>query len=73
MLGMLTMAAMAMSGAIIWSVWGGPGNTVTEQAEVWMGIHATVAIFLFLYLAGHVSMALLHMRSGDKVFARIRP
>lgn len=73
MLGMLTMTAMAVSGAIIWSVWAGSDNTVTEQAESWMGIHATVAMFLFLYLVGHVSMALLHMRSGDAVFTRIRP
>jgi len=73
MFGMLTMTAMAVSGAIIWSLWAGPGNTVTEQAETWMGIHAAVAILLFLYLAGHVSMALLHMRSGDGVFARISP
>ncbi len=73
MFGMLTMTAMAVSGAIIWSIWAGPGNTVTEQAEAWMGIHASVAILLFLYLAGHVSMALLHMRSGDTVFARISP
>ena len=73
MLGMLTMTAMAVSGVIIWSIWAGPGNMVTEQAEAWMGIHASVAIFLFLYLAGHVSMALLHMRSGDAVFARISP
>lgn len=73
MFGMLTMTAMAVSGAIIWSIWAGPSKMVTEPAEVWMGIHATVAIFLFLYLAGHVSMALLHMRSGDAVFARISP
>jgi len=73
MFGMLTMTAMAVSGAIIWSIWAGPGNTVTEQAEAWMGIHAAVAVCLFLYLAGHVSMALLHMRSGDSVFARIFP
>jgi len=73
MLGMLTMTAMAVSGTIIWNIWAGPGSMVSEQAEFWMGIHAAVAIFLFLYLVGHVSMALLHLRLGDAVFARIRP
>jgi len=73
MLGMLTMAAMALSGVMIWSIWAGPGNTVVELAEAWMGIHGALALLLLLYLAGHVSMALLHMRSGDSVFSRIRP
>ncbi|MDQ6957265.1 MAG: cytochrome b/b6 domain-containing protein, partial [Mariprofundaceae bacterium] len=73
MLGMLTMAAMAVSGVMIWNIWAGPGNTVVELAEAWMGVHGTLALLLFLYLTGHVSMALLHMRSGDSVFSRIRP
>lgn len=73
MLGMLTMAAMAVSGAVIWSVWAGPSSSVTEYAEVWLGVHETIAVLLLLYLAGHVSMALLHMRSGDLVFSRISP
>lgn len=73
MLGMLTITAMAISGAIIWVTWAGPGDMVTELAETWMGVHAAVAIALFLYLAGHVSMALLYMRSGDAIFSRISP
>jgi len=73
MFGMLTMAAMAVSGSIIWSMWAGPGNKVSESAELWMGVHGSFAILLFLYLAGHVSMAVLHWRSGDSVFSRILP
>ena len=73
MLGMLTMTAMAISGFIIWSLWAGPGNTVSGTAELWMEVHAGFAMLLLLYLAGHVSMALLHLRSGDKVFTRISP
>ncbi len=73
MLGLLTMTAMAVSGSIIWSLWAGPGNLVVETAELWMEIHAAIAVLLLLYLAGHVSMALLHLRSGDEVFARISP
>jgi len=73
MLGILTMTAMAMTGSIIWSLWAGPGNTVSESVEFWMEIHAVVALLLMLCLAGHVSMALLHWRSGDSVFARIIP
>ncbi len=73
MFGLLTMTAMAISGSIVWNMWGGPGSTVSGQAEAWMGIHAGIAILLFMYLAGHISMALLHMRAGDRVFARIVP
>ncbi|MDQ6970240.1 MAG: cytochrome b/b6 domain-containing protein [Mariprofundus sp.] len=73
MFGMLTMTAMAVSGAIIWSLWAGPGNTVSEPAELLMEVHAGFAVLLIAYLLGHVSMALLHMRSGDSVFARIIP
>jgi len=73
MFGMLTMTAMAVSGSIIWSMWAGPGNKVSESAELWMGVHGSIAILLFLYLAGHISMAVLHWRSGDSVFARILP
>jgi len=73
MLGMLTMTAMAISGSIIWILWDGPGHNVSETAELWMNIHGSFAILLFLYLIGHVSMALLHWRSGDSVFSRILP
>lgn len=73
MFGLLTMTAMALSGSIVWNMWAGPGSKVSELAEFWMEIHAGIAVLLFLYLAGHVSMALLHFRAGDPVFARIRP
>jgi len=73
MLGMLTMTAMAVSGSIVWSLWAGPGNMVSEPAELWMEVHSAFAVLLMMYLAGHVSMALLHLRSGDSVFARILP
>jgi len=73
MFGMLTMTAMALTGSIVWNMWAGPGSKVSESAEFWMEIHAGIAVLLFLYLAGHVSMALLHLRSGDSVFSRILP
>jgi len=73
MLGMLTMTAMALSGGIVWDMWAGPGSKVSGQAELWMELHSGIAVLLYLYLAGHVSMALLHFRSGDLVFARILP
>jgi len=73
MFGLLTMTAMAITGSIVWNMWAGPGNTVSESAEFWMETHAGIAVLLFLYLAGHVTMALLHRRSGDAVFARIVP
>ncbi|MDQ6959697.1 MAG: cytochrome b/b6 domain-containing protein, partial [Mariprofundaceae bacterium] len=73
MLGLLTMSAMAVTGSIIWSLWAGPGNQVPALAEIVMEIHAAIAILLFCYLAGHVSMALMHARAGDSVFTRILP
>jgi len=73
MFGMLTMAAMALTGLVIWLLWGGSGATVSELAEMWMEIHAGFAVLLFVYLAGHVSMALLHWHSGDSVFSRVLP
>ncbi len=73
MLGLLIMTVMAMTGSIIWNLWGGPGSTVPYQTEVLMGIHGSAAILLFIYLTGHISMALMHARAGDPVFARILP
>lgn len=73
MFGMLTMAVMALTGAIVWNMWAGPGSKVSGQAEFWMEAHGAIAVLLLLYLAGHISMALMHARAGDEVFARILP
>ncbi|MDQ7056952.1 MAG: cytochrome b/b6 domain-containing protein [Ghiorsea sp.] len=73
MLGLLTMTAMAITGVVIWTLWAGLGSDVSTLAESVMQMHSAIAVVLMLYLAGHVSMALLHVRSGDKVFARIVP
>jgi len=73
MFGLLIMAAMVFTGSIVWNMWAGPGSKVSDLADFWMEIHAGIAILLLLYLAGHVAMALLHMSSGDPVFARIMP
>lgn len=73
MMGLLTMTAMAITGVVIWTLWAGLGSDVSRLAEFVMQAHSAVAVVLMVYLAGHVSMALLHVRSGDKVFARIVP
>jgi len=73
MLGLLTMTAMAITGSIIWNMWAGPGNAVSELAEFWMETHAGIAVVLFVYLSGHITMALMHARAGDPVFVRILP
>lgn len=73
MLGLVLMSIMAVSGTVIWTLWAGPGNAVSTQAELVMGLHASVAVWLLLYLVGHVSMAFLHARAGDPVFVRILP
>jgi len=73
MLGMLVMSAMAVTGSMIWGLWSGSGNHVPAQAEMLMEAHAAFAVLLFLYLTGHVSMALMHAHAGDPVFSRIMP
>jgi len=73
MLGILIMSVMAITGASIWFLWAGLGSMVTEEAMVLMLVHSTFAILLLIYLAGHITMALLHAKSGDAVFARISP
>jgi len=73
MFGLLTMTAMAITGLVIWNLWTGLGSPVSALAELFMQLHGAVAVVLFVYLAGHVLMALLHVRSGDNVFARIVP
>ncbi|MDX8414123.1 MAG: cytochrome b/b6 domain-containing protein [Mariprofundales bacterium] len=73
MLGLLVMSVMAVTGAVVWRLWSGPGGTVSHDVETLMGIHSFFAILLLCYLVGHVSMALIHAKSGDRVFARISP
>jgi len=73
MLGLLVMGTMALTGFIIWNMWLGPSSMVSHDAETLMNIHSFFASLLMFYLVGHVSMALIHARSGDRVFARISP
>ena len=73
MLGLVVMSAMALTGTVIWMLWAGPGNTVPAVAEFVMGVHTFIAVWLLLYLVGHVSMAFMHARAGDPVFVRILP
>ncbi len=73
MLGLLTMTAMATTGTMIWNLWPGPGGKVSPELELLMETHAFFSILLLLYLTGHISMALMHARAGDPVFARILP
>ena len=73
MLGLLVMTMMAMTGSAIWSLWQGPGSHVSQQAELLIQIHASIAPLLLLYLLGHITMATMHARGGDPVFSRILP
>jgi len=73
MLGLLVMSVMAVTGAVVWNLWSGPGGMVSQDAEALMGIHSLFATLLICYLIGHVSMALIHAKSGDRVFSRISP
>ncbi|WP_038247223.1 cytochrome b/b6 domain-containing protein [Ghiorsea bivora] len=73
MLGLLAMTAMAIQGFIIWNNWGGLGSLVSSLSQLVIQVHAEFAVVLYIYLAGHVSLAILHVASGDTVFLRILP
>ncbi len=73
MLGLLMMTAMATTGTVIWNLWSGPGSKVSPELELLMETHAFFALLLLIYLAGHISIAIAHLRTGEPVFYRILP
>jgi cytochrome b561 len=73
MLGLLTMTAMATTGITIWNLWSGPGSIISPEVELLMETHAFFALLLLIYLVGHISMAVAHLRAGEPVFDRILP
>lgn len=77
MLGLLAMSGMAITGILIWfnnDAGGGHSHEhVSQGMEILMTSHALLSKLLWLYVVGHVSMAIMHMRAGARPFARILP
>ncbi|MBL1353616.1 MAG: cytochrome b/b6 domain-containing protein [Zetaproteobacteria bacterium] len=77
MFGLLAMAGMAITGTGIWFLHDGVSRIVEDHVTPMMGllltIHSGLSNFLWLYVLGHVSMSLMHMRAGHRPFSRISP
>jgi len=76
MFGLLTMAGMASTGTMIWFSSDGGSHShehISALMEILLTTHAGLATCLWLYVVGHVFMALMHMRAGHRPFARILP
>ncbi len=69
-LGALCALFMASSGALVW--WGmAPSGALPPWAAIVLDLHQSVAILMWVYLAGHAGMALLHQWHGDGVLRRM--
>jgi len=76
MLGLLVMAGMAITGTIIWFTSEPSGHShehISQGMELLLTSHSLLSKLLWLYVIGHVFMALMHMRAGHRPFARILP
>jgi len=77
MFGLLTMVGLASTGTTIWFLHDGASRIVEDHVSPTMGllltIHSGLSNLLWLYVLGHVSMSLMHMRAGHRPFARISP
>lgn len=64
-LGLLTVSAMALSGAIFFFAAG------TPVAHVALDLHKLMANLMWAYLIGHAGIAILHQMFGDKIISRM--
>jgi cytochrome b561 len=69
-LGLLIASAMALTGGAIFLALG-PHDTVTPTAHNIMDLHSYLSKIMWVYLCGHVLMALWHEAIGHRSFARI--
>ena len=69
-LGLLTATGMALTGSVLFFGIGSDGamNPYVSFVEE---THQVTAIFLWAFLSGHVSMAILHQWQGDRVLTRM--
>jgi cytochrome b561 len=64
-LGLLTVSAMAATGAVFFFTDG------TAIARVALGLHRLLANLMWAYLIGHAGLAALHQLVGDDVLSRM--
>ncbi len=69
-LGLLTATAMALTGSVLFFGIRADG-AMSAYVSLVKEFHEFIASFLWAYLAGHVSMAILHQWQGDKVLSRM--
>jgi len=69
-LGLLTVTAMALTGATM--VFGmGPGGSMGTILHAVRWAHGFVANFMWAYVIGHVAMALLHQVRGERLITKM--
>jgi len=73
MLGLLVIAAMAVSGLFLWFWLPENSLTMPANADLMLNIHSLISNLLWAYIAGHALMAWAHKYSGDDVVGRISP
>jgi hypothetical protein len=69
-LGLSIAAAMVITGGSVYVALGSQ-DTVTPLVNSLMNLHSFLATFMWIYLCGHVLMALWHQYMGHGSFARI--
>jgi cytochrome b561 len=69
-LGIVCIALMAVSGALVWLGMDANGN-MTTWAHVLLAIHQLTANLVWLFIAGHAGMAVLHQLRGEETITRM--
>ena len=69
-LGLLCIAFMAFSGALVWLGMDANGE-MPEWTRLILDFHQFTANLVWLFIAGHAGMALLHQLRGDETLARM--
>ncbi|GBL46449.1 hypothetical protein SFMTTN_2263 [Sulfuriferula multivorans] len=69
-LGLLIATAMAVTGSILYiGLW--PDDVVTPNVHTMMEVHSTLATVMWIYLYGHVIIALWHQFAGHASIAKM--
>ncbi len=65
-LGLVTMTAMAVSGAVVYFAMQ-PGSGLTQFGFAALAVHSAVANLAWAYLVGHAAIALAHELAGHRI------
>jgi cytochrome b561 len=69
-LGLLCIAFMALSGTLVWLGMSDTG-AMTDWAKLLLNLHHFTANLVWIYLAGHAGMAVLHQWNGERTLTRM--